>query len=68
VATRQLKERQMARKATNLDDARTYASAIEDPNVKHAIEALIKACETFVHDINVLYADVDEIKMRVGIT
>ena len=47
----------MARKATNLDDAKSYASAIEDPNVKNAIESLIKAYETFVHDINTLYAD-----------
>ena len=25
------------------------------------------ACETFVHDINVLYADVDDIQRRLGI-
>jgi len=57
----------MARKATNLDDARTYAAGIADPNVQHAIEAIIKACETFAHDINVLYADVDEIQRRLGL-
>jgi hypothetical protein len=58
----------MARKATNLDDAETYAGGIQDPNVKHAIESIIKACRSFAHDINVLYADVDEIKRRLGIS
>jgi hypothetical protein len=57
----------MARKATNLEDARTYAAGIADPNVQRAIEAIIKACETFAHDINVLYADVDEIQHRLGL-
>jgi hypothetical protein len=57
----------MARKATNLDDAETYASGIEDPNVKLAVESVIKACRSFAHDINVLYTDVDEIKRRLGI-
>lgn len=57
----------MARKATNLDDAETYASAIEDPNVKHAIESIIKACKSFAQDINTLYSDVDDLQRRLGI-
>jgi len=57
----------MARKATNLDHAGTYASAIEDPNVKYAIESIIKACRSFPQDINTLYADGDGLQRRLGI-
>jgi hypothetical protein len=46
---------------------KNYAAGISDPNVQRAIEAIIKACETFAHDINVLYADVDEIERRLGL-
>jgi hypothetical protein len=57
----------MARKATNLDDAETYAAGIVDPNVKNAIDAIIKACRSFAQDINVLYSDVHDINRKLGI-
>jgi len=57
----------MARKPTNLDAARTYAAGIADPNVQHAIEAIIKACEGFANEITELYQDVDDIQRKLSI-
>ena len=57
----------MARKATNLDDARTYAAGITDANVQHAIEAIIRACEGFANEITELYQNVDDIQRKLSI-